>query len=72
MMPEEPCDGKSPPRSSGDRPWEKSVSAKQRRAVITQSICHRQEMHSSRDGDRDGDPQRNQCRYELLRELFAE
>lgn len=26
MMPEEPCDGKSPPRSRGDRPWEKSVS----------------------------------------------
>ena len=28
MMPEEPCDGKSPPRSRGDRPWENSVSAK--------------------------------------------
>ena len=28
MMPEEPCDGKRPPRSRGDSPWEKSGSAK--------------------------------------------
>ena len=45
MMPEEPCEGKSPPRSRGDRPWEKSVSAKKEKAVITQSICHLPEMH---------------------------
>ena len=31
MMPEEPCDGKRPPRSRGDRPWEKSVSARLKR-----------------------------------------
>ena len=37
MMPEEPCDGKRPPRSRGDRPWEKSVSARSSHYTINLS-----------------------------------